>query len=181
MGRRAGRPVVDAFDLQTGQTPFFVRTHQGFGPRVDRDLGEGQQVLAAPFEIGGTSAVNEHNVRTGRARGTARAGVFGPVQSGAVGLRGIGCRKYQDASGFVLVDRAMGAQAVDCAGQRELSSAQARDEPTPPRSARLLEGAQDRVDAREPARGSLGSDRFARYDALPIEQLQRGCVGSLRR
>ena len=76
--------------------------------------------------------------------------------------------------------RAMGAQAVDGARQRELGRAEPGDEPAPPRSPRLFERAQYGIHAREAAGRALGAHRFARDDAMAFEELERDRMRDLR-
>src|ERR671935_88926 len=151
------------------------------GDRVDPSvgLGEGEERSGPAFQERGELAAGEDRVGPGGARGATRAAR--PGQGRAVRLRRIARR---DGDGFV---RSLGrrlaelAEPVDRAGEGELRGAEPLDEVPAPSGAGLLHRAQHRVDARVPARDTLGEHRLARHHAVALEELERAGVGDLGR
>ena len=83
-----------------------------------------------------------------------------------------------------LVAVAHRAQPVERAGKRELGCTEPVDEVAAPDPTRLLERAEDRVDAGEPALDPSADDRLAGQHAVPLEQGRapgRGVARSGRR
>ena len=97
-----------------------------------------------------------------------------PGQRRAVRVRGVGCGEEMDGSRRHVLGRFSNRpQSIQRAGQRELGCAKTVHEVAAPDPAGLLEGAEDRVDAREPALDAFGRDSLAGQDAVALQQGQR--------
>ena len=140
--------------------------------------GRVMQPASAALEVEHRVPIDEHDVRAGRAlqrqplvalgRGQASAAPYGCAGSVAARTRTVA---------FVVADR---PQPVDRAGQRELRRPEAGDEVAAPRSARLLHGAQHRVDRCVAAGDPLGRHALAGDDSVALEQRGRRGRGRAR-
>ena len=132
-------------------------------------LDEREQALAAALDVEDRLGADEHDVGARRrawARGARRR-----AWARAAPRRRAGPGRWRRAPGRrAVVVLALGAQALDRAGQRELRAAQALDEVAAAGDAERLEGAERVVERGEAAGDALGQHLLAGDDPVALEQ-----------
>ena len=174
-----GRPAPGA---APGAVPPARRVRPGPTPHatarpVVRCRRQGDEAASSALQIEHRVPIDEHDVGAGRALQRQPLVAVGPRpgERRAVRLGRIGGRQDTNRS-FVVAD---GPEPVDGSGQCELRSPETGDEVAPPRSARLLHGAKDRVDRCVPADDPLGRRALPRDDSVALEQRRRDGVAAL--
>jgi hypothetical protein len=147
-----------------------------------------RQLAVAAAEIRRRRPVHENRRRADGASWSARlarrrrgssggSGEGGPLEGGAVRIRGIGRGKHGNLD-FVR-RRSQRSEQVERARQRKLRGAESGHEVSTAQPAGLLESFQHRVDHAKPAGNRFHVQGFSRHDAVTCEQLLRHGRGPL--